>query len=71
MGADGLLGEDGLHRIAMSAATETAPPPAPVMLRQTERQEEEAFESEFGSAEPVLTAEELRALLAEQPVERE
>lgn len=74
-GADGLLAEDGLHRIA--------PPPAPMathpskivgfggpvsMNPSTDRQgdsEHPADDNPVG--EPVLTADELRALLQEQP----
>ncbi len=71
LGADGLLSEDGLHRIAITAATEVAPPPAPVM-RAANSDEEESVETEMGIGEPVLTADELRALLQEQPAaERE
>jgi hypothetical protein len=87
LGADGLLGEDGLHRIASAHAAGDGPPvsallgaapaptpPAPVHLPQsplTESNEEtqaEHHEDEDASvSEPVLTADELRALLQEQP----
>jgi hypothetical protein len=73
LGADGLLAEDGLHRTAVASASsepveprttlESAPvtqpllppipPPEPI--------------DETPSGEPVLTADELRALLQEQP----
>jgi len=66
MGADGLLSEDGLHRIAMTVSAESSvvsQPPA----RMDETEEQEPVDSDFGSGEPVLTADELRALLQEQP----
>jgi hypothetical protein len=76
-GADGLLGEEGLHRIAaparMPGEVESSismfaqdpihlPPPAPQSTPIDPHLEEEA-----GMSEPVLTADELRALLQEQP----
>jgi DNA-binding NarL/FixJ family response regulator len=64
LGADGLLSEDGLHRIAITAAAD-APAPAPVM--RSNHREEETMEPDIGIGEPVLTADELRALLQEQP----
>jgi hypothetical protein len=70
MGADGLLGDDGLHRIAMTAQAEAAPTPS-TMSKAFEADEDEPAEADFGGGEPVLTAEELRALLQEQPTERE
>ena len=69
LGADGLLDEDGLHRIAMnSLGRETAvlekdaevipaPPPSPITRVEEEMQPEE----------PLLSADELKALLQEQP----
>jgi len=67
MGADGLLSEDGLHRIAITAAAESsAPAPVPV-AQPDERDEEDSMESDMSIGEPVLTADELRALLQEQP----
>jgi hypothetical protein len=82
LGADGLLGEEGLHRIAGSQspgeydATPTAQPaltsepalnvtiPAP---ESEETQSDEAEDDQSHVNEPVLTADELRALLQEQP----
>lgn len=75
LGADGLLADDGLHRIAgagpVSAATSAAAlPPAPFEPTTTE------FAAHATGADdahddpsngPVLTADELRALLHEQP----
>jgi DNA-binding NarL/FixJ family response regulator len=68
-GADGFLSDDGLHRIAITGAAElpTAPPPAPVS-QQTLDDDREAMDAEMGVGEPVLTADELRALLQEQPM---
>jgi hypothetical protein len=74
LGADGLLGEDGLHRIAIPAAA--SPEPAPVRLNTTvtplatqnsgaARAADDA--DDIPMNEPVLTADELRALLQEQP----
>jgi hypothetical protein len=63
-GADGLLDADGMHRIAAvtpvapPAEKQTAPPPAAAM-------ETSSFEQSF--PEPVLSAEELRALLDDPP----
>lgn len=72
LGADGLLGEDGLHRTAVAgpgmelsypaarAGEEPAlPPPS---------EEREMHDTIEVGNEPILTADELRALLSEQPV---
>ncbi|HSZ58247.1 MAG TPA: hypothetical protein VK797_21460 [Tepidisphaeraceae bacterium] len=68
-GADGLLDDDGLHRIGMNfaAAAEAqtaelaaAPAPAP---RPVETADEDSSPDE-----PILSADELRALLQEQPI---
>jgi DNA-binding NarL/FixJ family response regulator len=63
LGADGLLGEDGLHRVAVMPAVE------PVAAAVTTIEEESAPEepAELPMSEPVLTADELRALLQEAP----
>jgi hypothetical protein len=79
LGADGLLADDGLHRIA-GAATEPAAaallPPEPFEPTTTEFAAHAAAgvddrsDHDDGSHDPngpVLTAEELRALLHEQP----
>jgi hypothetical protein len=65
-GADGLLGEDGaLHRLAIpQSASESAKPVAEPETPVA--QASSAFE-EYPSGEPVLSADELRALLQEQP----
>jgi hypothetical protein len=81
LGADGLLADDGLHRIAPPAGASTAdntmtarPPmdlvaPNPLNVSQDEQTEPHAGDSsdDPGVNEPVLTADELRALLQEQP----
>jgi hypothetical protein len=76
LGADGLLSEDGLHRTALTGGTtDTVYRPsdtgtvaaglAPVSAVPPVDPEPEAHEDEGN--EPILTADELRALLAEQP----
>jgi DNA-binding NarL/FixJ family response regulator len=67
LGADGLLSEDGLHRIAITAAADTFIPPPPV-VRNEPQDEEQSMDSDMSIGEPVLTADELRALLQEQPM---
>ncbi len=71
VGADGLLSEEGLHRTAVGA------PVQPLAFSRTSSEEqsldqsapaEEDEDHDFPAPnEPVLTAEELRALLHEQP----
>ena len=78
LGADGLLAEDGLHRIALAgSAMEPQPTPrasatAPVSEQPPQEAETATTaatqaEVEANLGEPVLTADELRALLDEQP----
>ena len=72
LGADGLLGEEGLHRMApLPAAREVPPIPQPIEEPELEPSEtassEPAAAPEPAAAEPVLTADELRALLQDQP----
>ena len=99
-GADGLLSDEGLHRIAVAGAAEPVPAARPsgttaATTGQALLEEEldalpprtrevtaapdeddngdvsdddDGVESELGTGEPVLTAEELRALLQEQPM---
>jgi hypothetical protein len=70
LGADGLLSEEGLHRMAAPPPARPAPPaPAAPMTRVEIAAPRPAPEEpvETPSAEPVLTAEELRALLQEIP----
>jgi hypothetical protein len=77
-GADGLLDDEGLHRIAALPAADAVYQPVPqpqtiVSFQQRpdedETVEQDGFESPLDPVgEPVLTAEELRALLQDQPV---
>ncbi len=74
LGADGLLSEDGLHRIAMAPSTEPSkqsrPEKQPAQhenLGDGSPQDDDSGDAESGIGEPVLTADELRALLQEQP----
>ena len=101
LGADGLLADDGLHRVALAATAAPAPVPvAPSPVRNipvpvspagsamgtatpaatpeatapptapaeaSSRESGEADVAELAAGEPVLTADELRALLQEQP----
>ena len=65
LGADGILGEDGLHRIAMThgvAATAVAAPPTVVPAPARDDGDDD-----LRMNEPILTADELRALLQETP----
>lgn len=81
LGADGLLDEEGLHRIAAAASHEnvgyqpmpTLAPSAPFQdsVRDDvseENNEPPSMDSSDPVGEPVLTADELRALLQDQPV---
>ena len=77
LGADGLLDDDGLHRVALSAApladqalshgeaAEFAELPAAPAA--TEARMPEPIEDDPLIGEPLLSADELRALLQEQP----
>ena len=79
LGADGLLSEDGLHRTALGSVDDE-PPARRAPAAELDRAGKEAgsetdpveagsySDSELSSSEPILTAEELRALLAEQPI---
>jgi hypothetical protein len=85
LGADGLLDDDGFHRIAAPPVHETvvyqsmpiSSIPKPTMLPELPKRESAADQSDADDptqeskgaiGEPVLTAEELRALLQDQPV---
>jgi hypothetical protein len=86
LGADGLLSEDGLHRVGLpnTPAPDAARPvtgvagllaePAPPDGAQAGERETPPSTShaddELPVGEPVLTADELRALLQEQPASR-
>lgn len=74
LGADGLVSEDGLHRTGpggnpplapVTSAPPTTPDDQPVEQRANDSIDQDS--SEAHSGEPVLTADELRALLQEQP----
>jgi hypothetical protein len=74
LGADGLVAEDGLHRIATAQSSEPLSVSKlsndSIVLPQTTPPTNDASESETDEpsvSEPVLTADELRALLQEQP----
>jgi hypothetical protein len=83
LGADGLLAEDGLHRtaaagtvtaagaanydVAASVSPISAPPAATESQRAPTEEHDRAMPDDTSTAEPVLTADELRALLQEQP----
>jgi hypothetical protein len=80
LGADGLLDDDGLHRIAVGGMSDEAPAQpgredspliASTSLRiATAAENSQALELddlEGGSDEPILSADELKALLHEQP----
>lgn len=74
LGADGLLAEDGLHRIAITPATEPTSQSQPLMRSSdnaaggsAQSDDASAIDRDIAIGEPVLTADELRALLQEQP----
>jgi hypothetical protein len=64
LGAEGLIDDEGLHRIAAPTPeiVEHAPPQA-----LDPESEPQASQQQTSIIEPVLTAEELRALLQDQP----
>jgi hypothetical protein len=73
LGADGLISEEGMERTALSVApapvmpgSNPAPAPVPAAEAPVMRCQEMDI-AETGAGEPVLTADELRALLQEQP----
>lgn len=67
LGADGLLGEDGLHRIALAGNAEAPAGPAQPMVSNAVEHVEPSPEpmDSHGVGEPLLTAAELTALLHE------
>jgi hypothetical protein len=78
LGADGLLSEDGLHRTALAGSTTdtvyrssesagAAPTITPVSAVPPVDTSPDPHDDEMSGNEPILTADELRALLAEQP----
>jgi hypothetical protein len=78
LGADGLLSDDGLHRVAAgpsplassaaaaSVAGMAAPPPSGEAVEQAEEAMTAHDSTAGGSPQPILTPDELRALLHEQ-----
>jgi DNA-binding NtrC family response regulator len=66
-GADGLLDDDGLHRIAMNFAAAAEAQTAEIAAAPVPRPVETADE-DSSPDEPILSADELRALLQEQPI---
>jgi hypothetical protein len=69
LGADGLLGEDGaLHRLLQQQpAQQTEPTPTTSEPEPVTQHMVDPVDLEMPSGEPVLTADELRALLEEEP----
>ena len=66
LGADGLLAEDGLHRIAPETSTAPLRMPAKTVAAAHSDESNELDDVPIG--EPVLTSDELRALLQDQPM---
>jgi len=68
-GADGLLAEDGLHRMGMGlAAPVVAEPMHANLAAQDSRESDGEMFNDCVAVEAVLTADELRALLQDQPM---
>ncbi len=67
LGADGLLGEDGLHRIALTAPAVALVQPAVLPPPTVSPAPEPPADDDPRVSEPILTADELRALLEETP----
>jgi hypothetical protein len=81
MGADGLLSEDGLHRFAvpavpvqspqaLAASAQSADEPRPEVRPRTAalpESESDAGDPPAEQVDPILTAEELKALLEDRP----
>ena len=66
LGADGLLADDGLlHRMAASPTAAHASAPQPQLGHEQNMESMEAHDDDMPSTEPVLSADELRALLQE------
>jgi hypothetical protein len=64
LGAEGLVADDGLHRLAIGAPAEPVEHPRPAVEQMADHPHQY---NEPVSGEAVLTADELRALLQEQP----
>ena len=77
-GADGLLDEDGLHRVALAPASAEEPTlshgEAEALAEVSKvdtlppRIADESAEQDLPTGEPILSADELKALLQEQPM---
>ncbi len=69
LGADGLLADDGMHRIAITPATESDGMRGNMGHGHDAMSDDNNAPSDqdISVGEPVLTADELRALLQEQP----
>ena len=70
LGADGLLSEEGLHRTASGAPAQEVSPARPkteLAAGETSVRDADDDHDPMKANEPVLTADELRALLHEQP----
>ena len=80
LGADGVLTEDGLHRIAAPAtitptvepppAPKPAEPAAPTASNDKEASNGNEAPPDFAPYEPILSADELKALLEDAPPAR-
>jgi DNA-binding NarL/FixJ family response regulator len=68
LGADGLLDEDGLHRVAVnSLGRQTASAPEVEDLPDLPTAATLSEQDELQAEEPILSSDELKALLQEQP----
>jgi hypothetical protein len=67
LGADGLLDDEGFHRTGTSTTSSADVAPQPIATPAREELERQLPADETSTGEPVLTADELRALLQEQP----
>jgi hypothetical protein len=78
LGADGIVSEQGIHRTATPAvrpvnppaapAAAPTPPPAPVTPPVAPQSVTPVPRLDLAASEPLLTAEELRALLDDEPL---
>jgi hypothetical protein len=77
LGADGIVSDQGVHRTAgamrpvnppAAAAIAPAAPPAPVTPPATPQPVTPVARLDLSASEPLLTAEELRALLDDEPL---
>lgn len=71
LGADGLLDDDGLHRVAIQSAVQMdvqEPVVEPTGGREMETRLIDGTLEDRSNGEPILSADELKALLQEEPV---